>query len=517
MQKTLLYFLFLLNFTLYGQTSLQWQKSIGAQLEDVGSKILKTKDGGYIVLAYSSSTDGNMADNHGSYDIVVIKLNSAKTIEWQKSYGGSKLESGRSIIETKDGGYIIVGESYSADGDVSGHHGTTDYTDLWLLKIASDGQLEWQKSLGGSATDAGVGIVAVTDGYVIGGTVGSNDGDVKSSKYPPGSGNIDFWVVKVSISGNLIWEKSYGGKNGEECNSIAPTSDGGFILSGNTTSSDGDVTGYHDDFDYWVVKLNSLGEMEWQKTLGGKKFDNAVSAIQDSEGNYIVTGYTGSSDGDITNAKDGGDAWVVKLNSNGNIVWQKSLGGLGGDYLYSVVQTLDGGYVLAGDTSSNDGDATGHHGTEFNFDFWIIKLSNNGNVEWSKSLGGSNHDTASGIIETGNENYTVIGYSESNDGDLLTNNGKNDIWIVNLGNNLGVPEKTVSQSFSFYPNPTKDFINLNVDSNVIGSNYKIYDQYSKLLKTGKLESEHSIVQISDLPTGIYFLKILDSNLKIIKN
>ncbi len=515
MKKTLPYLLFFLSFCFYGQTSIQWQKSIGGKETDSGNTIIKTSDGGYITTTSTTSTDGDMSDNHGSYDILVIKFKNNGTVEWQKCYGGSNYDGASSIIQTKDGGYIIAGQTGSTDGDVIGNHNSNS-RDMWILKIASNGKIEWQKCLGGSNYDQANGIIEISDGYIIGGSTSSTNGDVKNHTNSLSS-SYDYWVLKINKTGDIIWEKCYGGSDDEVLNSIKLTSDSGFILNGSSRSKNGNVTKNEGEQDYWIVKLNSIGEIEWQKSFGGKDMDLGTDAIQTSTGDYIVTGYAGSGNsGDITDSKGNGDAWVIKLNSSGNLIWKKSFGGSGGDFLYTVIETIDGGYALAGDTTSNDGDVTGNH-SEYFLDAWVIKLSTNGNIEWSKSFGGSQDDTATTILEIGNENFLFIGRSSSNDGDVTNNYGREDIWLVNIGNNLTVPKNTINKNFSFYPNPTKDFINLKIDSAVVDSSYQLYDSSSKLIKYGKLDSENSTIQISDIPNGIYFLKVFDSSFKIIKN
>lgn len=377
MKKALLYSLFLLNFCLYGQASLQWQKSIGGTSNDFGRKILQTSDGGYLTLGYSMSNDGDITNNHGSFDIVVVKLNSTGTVEWQKSYGGSGPEIASSIQKTTDGGYIIAAGTNSNDGDVSGNHSSGDF---WIIKISNNGTIQWQKCLGGTSNDYPSTIQQTTDGgYIVGGSAGSNDGDVTGNHLNNGSVQIDYWVVKLTNTGDIVWQKCYGSNYSETLQSLAQTADGGYILTGETAGNGGDVTGFHGNVDYWVVKINSTGTIEWQKALGGTGSEVGVDVIQNSEGDYIVAGYSSSTNGDITNTHDNGDGWVIKLGATGNIIWQKALGGTGSDFLYSVAQTIDGGYILAGSTTSNDGDATDNYGSG---DSWVIKLTSDGNVDW---------------------------------------------------------------------------------------------------------------------------------------
>ena len=184
----------------------------------------------------------------------------------------------------------------------------------------------------------------------------------------------------------IEWQKCLGGTADDFANSIQQTSDGGFIVAGETRSNDGDVSGNHGKSDAWVVKLNSLGDILWKKCLGGTGNDYARSIQQISDGGFILTGYTNSNNGDVSGNNGYYDAWVVKLNSSGDILWQKCLGGTYDDYARSIQQTSDTGFILAGYTFSNDGDVSGNHGFS---DAWVVKLNSSGDIIWQKCFGGT--------------------------------------------------------------------------------------------------------------------------------
>jgi hypothetical protein len=241
---------------------------------------------------------------------------SSPAIAWQKCFGGSKDDEAKSIQQTSDGGFIVAGKTWSNDGDVTGNHG---------------------------------------------------DGDVWEVFF-----QADFWVVKLSATGEIQWQKCLGGSDYDWVNSIQQTSDGGFIIAGETYSNDGDVTENHGYRDFWIVKLSATGEIQWQKSLGGSWEDEAKSIQQTSDGGFIVAGYTALNDGDVTGNHGGKDFWVVKLSAEGEIQWQKCLGGSKDDEAESIQQTNDGGFIVAGYTASKDGDITGNHGGK---DFWVVKLS----------------------------------------------------------------------------------------------------------------------------------------------
>ncbi|MDR2352832.1 MAG: T9SS C-terminal target domain-containing protein [Deltaproteobacteria bacterium] len=402
--------------------NIEWQKSLGGSENDEVSSIQQTSDGGYIIVGGSYSNDGEVTGNHGKNDYWIVKLDSQRTLQWQKSLGGSEYDGASSIQQTSDGGYIIAGESSSNDGDVTGNHGKYDY---WIVKLDSLGTLQWQKIFGGRLSEYASSIQRTSDGgYIIAGYSDSNDGDVTGNH-----GKDDYWIVKLDSLGNLQWQKSLGGSKFDYAYSSQQTSDGGFIIAGESGSNDGDVTGNHGETDYWIVKLDSLGTLQWQKSLGGSGHDMAYSIQQISDGGYIIAGISDSNDGDVTGNHGSYDYWIVKLDSLGSLQWQKSFGGSGWDHVSSIQQTSDGGYIIAGHSRSNDSDVTGNHGKD---DYWIVKLDSLGTLQWQKSCGGSEYDYARSIQQTSDGGYIIAGYSESNDGDVTVNHGKKDYWIIKL-------------------------------------------------------------------------------------
>ena len=187
----------------------------------------------------------------------------------------------------------------------------------------------------------------------------------------------EVWAQASTIQ----WQKCLGGTGVDKAYSIKQATDGGYIVDGLSYSFDGDVTGNHGNGDFWIVKLDTVGNIEWQKSFGGGYGDIAYSIQQTVDGGYIVAGLSYSFNGDVIGNHDGGDCWIVKLDSVGNIEWQKCLGGTLDDQAHSVQQTTDSGYIVAGSSWSSDGDVTDHHGTNSYADFWIVKLDSAGNIE----------------------------------------------------------------------------------------------------------------------------------------
>jgi hypothetical protein len=488
--------------------TIQWEKSFGGSQNDFGYAILQTPDGGYIVAGSTSSSDSCVNFNHGGSDFWVIRMNAAGDTLWQETFGGSSNETAKDVAIVSDG-YIIAGESYSIDGDVTGHHGASSNCDYWIIKIDLSGNLVWQKSYGGFLNDSPKAIKSIANGCIVVGATNSNDGDVTGNH-----GNLDYWVVKLDSVGNLVWQKSYGGFGGDEANSIDRTIDGGFVVLGTTNSSNGDVTFNHGYADYWIIKINSSGILQWQKSLGGSNQDFGYSVEETVDGEFVLAGASNSTDGDITGNHGNLDYWVVKLDAVGNLEWQKSLGGSSNETAVSVHETKTAfdGYIIAGESYSNDGNVTGHHtGGGSNYDFWLVKLDSAGNLEWQQSYGGSGNDIAYNAFFSYDGGYAVVGSSQSSNGDVSFNYGISDVWVIKLHFGL-ITEVEEKESVDpiIYPNPTSGMIYI---SNVKERyEFQIFDLTGKLLLTGK-ETE---IDLSSFPDGLYFLKITTNSEVITK-
>ncbi|RYM34933.1 T9SS type A sorting domain-containing protein [Brumimicrobium glaciale] len=425
MKNKLIFSLLLLLFSSFGfsqEAVIEWQKSLGGSGQDEAKSVQQTTDGGYIITGLSYSNDGDVTVNNGYSDYWIVKLDAIGSISWQKSLGGSSSDIAWSIQQTSDGGYIVAGSSFSNDGDVTGNNGSSDY---WVVKLDANGGTNWQKSLGGSGNDVAYSIQQTTDGgFIVAGSSSSNDGDITGN-----NGFIDYWVVKLDATGNINWQKSLGGSGQDKATSVQQTTDGGYIIAGFSYSNDGDLTVNNGGCDYWIIKLDTNGNIIWQKSIGGSGNDEAWSIQQTMDGGYIVGGYSNSNDGDVNGNYGAQDYWVVKLNTAGNITWQKSLGGSGYDRALSIHQTADKGYIIAGYSDSDDGNTTVSNGGQ---DSWIAKLNTIGNIIWQKSLGGSSSDIPWSIQQTSDGGYIIAGTSNSNDGDVTNNNGSFDYWIVKL-------------------------------------------------------------------------------------
>ncbi len=487
----LLFYFFLLN-TLSAQPVIQWQNNYGGTAGDYVRYAKQTFDSGYIIAGNTFSDDFNVTGQHGNNDAWIVKLNSIGLFEWKYCFGGLDNDGSNIICQTPDSGYFAVGSSTSNSGDVTGNHGAGD---CWIYKLDRFGTLQWQKCLGGSQTDFGSDVIQTDDGgYIIVGGTYSNDGDVSGSH-----GNDDVWIVKIDSLGNIEWQNCYGGSENESGSSIKSTFDNGFIVAATTRSIDGDVTGLQGDSDYWIFKIDSIGNLLWQKCFGGSDLEIATDVIEVDDHGFIVAGMTES----ILNGTHGNaEGLIIKTDSVGNLVWQKCLGGSSYEELVSLSLTNDGGFIVGGHTESNDGDVMGCHG---NGNAWIVKLTSAGVIEWQKCIGGSYGEFARSIFQTNDGGYIFSGISLSNDGDLTSNYGDFDYWVVKLSSATFISEE-ITESILMYPNPTSGKFTINIPEHISEASLKIINSLGEIIYT-----ENNFINgksySPNLKSGIYYIII----------
>lgn len=340
--------------------TVKWEATFGGTNDNVGGgecgyKVLNTASGGYVVCGLTYATD--IPGGKGGIDAAIVVYDSAGTKLWNKSYGGTGGDGFSNMDITSNGDYIFSGFTTSTNGDVSGNHGAQD---IWIVKTNDTGAILWQKCFGGTAADgiksatAGgnfrqVSIKALDGGgYILSAPTASTNGDISGNH-----GGFDVWVAKLNDTGAVVWQHCYGGTaNDYPTGEIYTTADGGYVVGGTTESSNGDVTGYHGGSDMWLVKIDSLGNLQWQKSLGGSGLDLCTGGVLPVDNGYVMTGTSRSSDGDV-NALGGGtyDWWAIKVNDTGAVVWSKSYGNTGTftyDFLLGSIVAKDGGLILSG-------------------------------------------------------------------------------------------------------------------------------------------------------------------------
>ena len=301
----------------------------------------------------------------------------------------------KSKSSNKNGFYSSVAETSSEDIIAAGYNSfnvTTPTYDIIVSKCSKDGVTKWDKTFGGSNQQYAQGIVEGSDGkYVVAGYTNSNDGDVSGNHFV---GRYDFWVIKLDTAGNLIWQKCFGGTGEEKAYAIQSTLDGGYIVAGKDSSSDGDITTYKGSFDGWVIKLDSAGTLQWQKSFGGSGNDVFHAITVNADGTYTLAGYTYSNDGDVTGNHGNADAWVVRIDGAGNLLSQHCYGGTAEDRGYTIEQSPDNAFIVGGYTLSNSGDVSYNNGI---IDGWLIKTDTALNLVWEKTMGGSGNDVCMAV------------------------------------------------------------------------------------------------------------------------
>lgn len=478
---------------------IEWENSFGGSASEVAHDIQQTVNG-YIVVGHTNSNDNDVSNNQGGEDYWILRVDSGGSILWEQSFGGTLSDRAKSVTLTNDGGFVVAGLVLSNDGNVSGHHGGSDF---WIIKIDSVGALMWQSTLGGSGGDNAHSITSTSDGgFVVAGTTQSTNGDVTGFQ-----GGTDIWVVKLDSSGALIWEKTFGGSSYDGAEFVQETTDGGFIIAGYSASNDGDITASIGGYDFWLVKIDGTGNLVWEKSFGGTAYERAIAVDENTDLGYCITGYTNSNDHDVSGNHGGPfDIWTILTDSVGNLIWQLALGGTDVERSVSVVQTNDGGYAIAGHTLSNDGDASGNHGSS---DYWLVKLDPLGSINWQIQLGGSDGDGPQAMRQTDDGGFILAGFSASLDGDVSGSIGNGDFWVVKLGApvhaGIALEHRPI---YSLSPNPTSGLITI-VGLEKTEGLLRITDVSGRELKRSFIDGEQLSFDLSDQPKGTYLIRIVN--------
>jgi len=363
-------------------------KAIGGPESESGSSLIQTSDGGYAIAGITTSFGA------GRGDAYVVKLDANGNLLWTKTIGGESDDWGRSLIQTSDGGYAITGETESFGAGKA---------DVYVVKLDANGNLQWTKTISGESDDWGLSLIQTSDGgYAIAGYT-----------YSFGAGGLDVYVVKLDAHGNLQWTKTIGGPDREEGNSLIQTSDGGYAIAGKTQSFGAGGE------DVYVVKLDANGNLQWTKTIGGENEDWGYSLIQTSDGGYAIAGYT------VFLGAEPFEVYFVKLDAKGNLQWTKTIGGKWGEAGYSLIQTSDGGYAIAGRYF-----LIGDHGEVYAGYVYVVKLDAKGNLQWTKTIDVKNeYLSEASLIQTSDGGYAIAGATNS------FGAGYTDVYVVKLDKN----------------------------------------------------------------------------------
>jgi len=359
--------------------------TFGGTEGDIGYSVQQSSDGGYIIVGATYSYGA------GNSDVWLIKTDSDGNELWEKTFGSSAQDSGFSVQQTSDGGYIVVGRRGFIERGAEAGKG-----EVWLIKTDSDGNELWDKTFTSlSHDDFGYSVQQASGGgYIIVGVT-----------YSHGVRKSDVWLIRTDSDGNELWNKTFGGSGGDCGKSVQQTSDGGYIIVGETTSYGAGKS------NAWLIRTDPDGNELWDKTFGCSAEDCGESVQQTSDGGYIIVGVTRSYGAGKS------DVWLIKTDSNGNELWNKTFGGTGHDVGYSMRQASDGGYIIVGETTSY---------AVREFDVWLIKTDSNGNELWNKTFGGPESDSAFSVQQTLGGGYVVAGVTYSYGA------GNGDVWLIKM-------------------------------------------------------------------------------------
>ncbi|MEO8148025.1 MAG: T9SS type A sorting domain-containing protein [Bacteroidia bacterium] len=453
MKKYLLIIILHLSLTTfsYAQNPLvkQWDKRFGGNNVEVLNSFLQSNDGGFILGGYSASdSSGDKSQRNWdtinlSHDYWIVKTDSAGNKQWEKRFGGIGFDQLFCMQQAADGGYLLGGWS---DSDSSGDKSqpSRGLRDYWIVKIDSVGNMQWDKRFGGIWSEEMMAMQRTIDnGFILAGTSGSDSCEDKSQDSwhdSVGVGTYDYWIIKIDSVGNKQWDKRFGGRLEDRLISLLQTIDNGFILggysysdsSGDKTQSNWDVA--HHTYDYWIVKIDSNGNKQWDKSFGGNNYDKLFTVNQTFDAGYIIGGCSVSGiNGDKTQPLWGGpDYWIIKVDSLGNKEWDKDIGGSASeDEVGSITQMTDKGYLIAGASYSPiSGDKTeGNLGPE---QTWIVKIDSLGNKQWDKTIFTAGHDEQGYLIQLNDSCYVIANFTTSGIGGYKTQDcrGAWDYWIV---------------------------------------------------------------------------------------
>lgn len=479
-----------------------------------------------------------------------------QNIQWQRCLGGSLADEGAWVEELSDGSLLIAGSTNSPSGDFPAVHGGKD---IWVARLSADGALLWQQVLGGSADEAPTSVHQTADGsIVVAGWTLSDDGDVSGAH-----GDRDAWIAKLDPSGQVLWQRALGGSGRDQANALAETPEGDLVLCGMTTISDGDVSGSHGLWDAWVLKLSGTGQLLWQRALGGSHNDWASALVVGTEGSIHVVGTGWSTDGDVQAAELSGDVWVFTLDASGTLLWSRIIGTNYNQEGGGICIADGGDLFISGNTGSDfevpcnyvgnarymaarlspQGEVVwtrwlpGYHydratsivpieddlllfGTGFSyigtFDFehqgydpMAYRISTAGDSLWSHLWGGTSlYDYGDRMIPTADGGMLFIGDVWSNNGDVQGWLGGGDAWVVKLTAGMASISTLDLSLVSLAPNPNNGAFMLQLPEGTLSASADLFDIQGRMVyQLPELHGGPNRVHLPTLADGRYELRV----------
>jgi hypothetical protein len=498
-------FLLLVGMTLQAQgpPAIEWQRSYGGSDHDIGMFILPALDGGYIVASNSLSTDGDLTCNTPFYFLWLKKLGPMGEMQWQKCLGSQRAGDERiSMLAVEDGYVLITSIGLLAD-DIECEQAEGKAR---ILKVDVNGEKLWEHCYGGSSNDTFISLQRVQEGFLVVGNTTSQDGDIVNP-----FGARDVWVLLLNNDGGLIWSRNYGGSSTDHGFFGKQSNDGGYWICGSTYSNDHQFAGLNPvpfQVKAFLMKLDQSGDPVWAKTFGSSSSDY-LQFIVETEEELILIGRTGSGDEEIPCGHLYENGWVGRTDLDGQLLDSKCYGGSGYDQFRSLLPLDDGRILLAGYTTSNDGDISNALGVS---DAWLVMIESDLSIVWEKTYGGSAEDAAHSIIAT-DDGAIFVGRSISTDGDLTGNNGGLDVWVAKLAPwNVGIEEIASRPTILAYPNPAGNILNVDLkDLSRSGLDLEVLDLTGRRVLVHKLHASTGVftLPVDQLGAGPYILRVND--------
>ena len=511
---------FFLSVNLIAQTpTISFQKSFGGTLYEDGIDVISLPNGDFVVCGSSfSDISGDKSTNsYGGADYWIVKINPTGSIVWQTTIGGTKDDIPAGIVQTLDGGFLISGSSRSPS---SGNKSANNYgaEDVWVVKLSASGQLEWDKSFGGTSYDFGKSIISLANGnYLLANTSGSGR---NGNKTVLSKGQSDYWCVIIDNNGSIINQFSFGGSLIDNLTGAELLYSNHVLLTGNSNSGiSGDkVDASLGNHDFWLIVSDLNGNIISSTTIGGSEYDLPLNSVTGVDKVTRVFGVSDSNPSGNKSAVNYGynDYWVVTIDSNLNKINDNSFGGDRNEGAFpgkmGVYFSATDEYVIAG--SSNSGVSGNKLTPSFNQlsdDFWVMGLDINGGKTFEFVAGGTEGDQPRSIIETENNTICIVGTSTSGSSGNKTDTtrGFSDIWLLELDFNLSVETIVDNNQLKAYPNPTNAILNFSLPMIVNNSEVSLRDVTGKVMYSKQLEmvNEHQI-DITSLPKGLYVLSVI---------
>ena len=401
----------------------------GGSEEDIAHGIAATSDGGYIVVGNSKSTDGTFSNKKriGS-DIFLVKFNALNEVEWTSTYGGSEDDRGHDVVQLADGGFAVVGYSQSSDGDATRNEGQHDN---WVFKVDAQGNLLWEKSFGFLGHDHAYNIISTSDGGLffngfLDVTASNGAGQDGKTQLTKKHGVGEFWCHKLDPDGNLQWRRYFGGTSNDRSYDAIETKEGDFVLVGSSESQDVDITNPKGEYDIWVVKIDAKGNLLWQRSVGGSNYDIGTALIEAYDGDLLITGQSYSQDKDITDPLGSSDGILLRMSNEGELKKVQNYGTYEFDSLKDILQRADGTLVMVGYSGSGEIETGG----ALDNDIFLYYVFADGTLVNKYKIDGEGLDIPEKIAMTTKGQVILVGSTNSTTAPYSNSAGGKDLFVA---------------------------------------------------------------------------------------